>query len=63
MGIQFQPLNKPRVWGPEAMQAHMAWNVEAQHVISQARLQLPQRIPEASSTRGPSTCMALAAKD
>ena len=62
MGTQFQRLTTPRAWGPEAVQAHKAWNLEAQHVVSQAGLQLTQRIPEASSTRGPLTCVTLAAK-
>ena len=31
----------------------MALNPEAHHAVSQARLHLPERIPEASSTRGP----------
>ena len=44
------------------MQADSAWNLEAHHVVSQARLQLPERIPEASSTRGPITCVALQTK-
>ena len=32
--------------GPEAVQAHVAWNVSAHHVNSQAWLQMPERIPE-----------------
>ena len=44
---QFQRLKTPRAWGPEAVQAHAAWNMEAHHVVSQAWLQLPERIPEA----------------
>ena len=48
------------------MQTHSAWNLEAleaHHVISQAQLQLPERIPEAFPNRGPLTYLALAAKD
>ena len=63
MGTQFQRLTTQGAWGPEAVQAHLAWNLEAQHVVSQARLQLPEWIEEASSTRAPITCVALAAKD
>ena len=63
MGTQFQRLTAARAWGPEAVQAHTAWNLEAHHAVSQAGLHLPKRIPEASSTRGPSKCVALAAKD
>ena len=62
MGTQFHRLTTPRSWGTEAVQLHSAWNLEAQHVVSQARLQLPERIPEASSTRGPITCVALQTK-
>ena len=40
MGTQFQRLTTPRAWGPEAVQADSARNLEAHHVISQARLQL-----------------------
>ena len=47
MGTQFQCLKTRRAWGPEAVQAHVAWNLEAHHVVSQAWLQLPERIPEA----------------
>ena len=47
----------------KVVQAALAWNQEAHHVISQARLQLPERIPESSSTRGQSTCVTLAVKD
>ena len=63
MGTQMQRLTTPRALGPEALQADSAWNLEAHHVVSQARLQLPVSIPEASSTRGESTCVTLAAKD
>ena len=63
MGNQFQRLTTPRNWGPEAVHTHLVWNLEAYHVISQARLQLPERTPEAFSTTGRSTCVALAAKD
>ena len=40
MGTQFQRLTASRAWGPEAVQADSARNLEAHHVISQARLQL-----------------------
>ena len=63
MGTQFQRLTTPGAWGPEAVQAHLAWNLEAHHVVSQARLQLPERNAEASSTRGPIMCVALADTD
>ena len=63
MGTQFQQLTTPRAWDGEAVQAASSWNLEAHHVVSQARLQLTKRIPEASSTRGPITCVALADKD
>ena len=52
MGTQFQHLTAARAWDP-AVQSHMALNPEAHHAVSQARLHLPERIPEASSTRGP----------
>ena len=45
------------------MQADSAWNLEGHRVVSQARLHVPDRIPEASSTTGRSKCVALAAKD
>ena len=38
------------------MQAQSAWNLEAQNVVSQYGLHLPQRIPEAFSTRGHRLC-------
>ena len=63
MGTQFQRLRTPLARGPEVVQADSAWNLEAHQVVSQAPLQLPKRIPEASSTRGRSTCVGLAAKD
>ena len=63
MGMQFQRLRTPGAWGLEAVQADSAWNLEAHHVVSQAQLQPSERISEASSTRGRSTCVALAAKD
>ena len=53
MGTQFQRLTAARAWDPEAVQCHTALNPEAHHAVSQARLHLPERIPEASSTRGP----------
>ena len=62
MGTQFYRLTSPRAWGPDVVQADSAWNLEAHHVVSPARLQLPERIPEASSARGQSTCVALVAK-
>ena len=46
MGAQFQRLTKPCDLGPEAVQAHLAWNLEYHHVVSQTQLQLPERIPE-----------------
>ena len=62
MGNQLHRLTTPRAWGPDVVQADSAWNLEAHHVVSPARLQLPERIPEASSARGQSTCVALVAK-
>ena len=62
MGTQFQGLTASRAWGPEALQADSARNLEAQHVVSQAGTQLPKWIPEASSTTGGTTYVALAAK-
>ena len=49
--------------GSRSMQAESPWNLEAHHVLSQARLQLPERIQEASSTTGKTTGVALAAKE
>ena len=63
MGTQFQRLTKPRAWGPEEVQTHVSWNLEAHHVIFQEGMQLHKRNPEASLTGGPSTSVALAAKD
>ena len=63
MGTQFQSLTTPRAWDPEAVQTDSAWKLEAHHVVSQARLQLPERILEASSTTGGTTLVALAAKE
>ena len=63
MGTQFQRLTASRTWGPEAVQADSAWNLEAHHVVSEAWVQQCERIPEASSTRGLSKFVALAAKD
>ena len=40
MGTQFQRLTASRAWGPEAVQADSARNLEAHRVVSQARLQL-----------------------
>ena len=62
METQFQRLTTPRTLGPEAVQADSAGNLEAHHVVSQARLHLPWRIPESTSTRVPITCVALGAK-
>ena len=62
MGTQCQRLRTPLARGPEAVQADSAWNLEAHHVVSLAPLQLPERILEASSSRGRSTCVALAEK-
>ena len=45
MGTQFQRLTASRAWGPEAVQADSARHLEAYHVISQARLQLPGGLP------------------
>ena len=45
------------------MQDDSGWNLEAHHGVSQAWLHLPERILEASTTRGLSTCEALAAKE
>ena len=42
MGTQFQRLTASRPWGPETMQADSARQLEAHHVVSQARLQLPR---------------------
>ena len=42
MGTQFQRLTASRAWGPEAVQADSARNLEAHHVVSLARLQLPR---------------------
>ena len=63
MGTQFQRLKTPRALGPEAVQADLAWNLEAHHVVSQAGLHLPEKFPETSSSRGPITCVALEATD
>ena len=58
MVTQLQRLRTPGAWVPEALQADSAWILESHHVVSQARLQWPERIPEASWTRGPITCVA-----
>ena len=63
MGTQFQRLTTPHAWSTEAVQVDSACNLEAHHVVSQAWLQLPERIPEASSRRGQSKCLDLAAKN
>lgn len=59
MGSQYQHLTPPHAWGPEAVQAHSAWNLDAQLVISHGGLKLLERIPEPSSMRGTSTCVAV----
>ena len=54
MGTQFQGLIASRSWGPEAVQAESARNLEAQHVVSKAPLQLPrgfQRPPRPGAYR------------
>ena len=43
MGTQFQRLTASRAWSPEAVQSEFARNVEAHHVCSLARLQLPRK--------------------
>ena len=53
MGTQFQRLTTPRAWGPEAVQAQSARNLEFPHFLSLAQLKLGKRLPESSSTRGP----------
>ena len=63
MGTQFQRLTASRAWRPEVVEADSAWKLEAHHVVSHARLHLPERIPEVSSTRGRSKFVAVAAKD
>ena len=42
MGTQFQRLTASHAWGPEAVQADSARNLEAHHVVSHVRLQLPR---------------------
>ena len=42
MGTQLKCLTAPRAWDPEAVQADSARNLEAHHVVSHARLQLPR---------------------
>ena len=42
MGTQFQRLRASSTWGPKVVQADSARNLEAHHVVSQARLQLPR---------------------
>ena len=58
METQSQRMLTPRAWCSEAVQAHSGWNMEGQYVVSQAQLQLPERIPEASLTRGTSNYVA-----
>ena len=62
MGTQFQRLTTPHAWSTEAVQVDSACNLEAHHVVSQAWLHLPERIQEASTTRGRWTCAALQTK-
>ena len=52
MVTQFQRLKTRRAWGPEAVHADLAWNLESHHVVFDARLQLPKRIPDVPSTTG-----------
>ena len=59
MGTQLHHLTTPRPWGAQAVQAHSAWNLDAQLVISHVGLKLLERIPEPSSMRGTSTCVAV----
>ena len=42
MGTQLKRLTAPRAWDPEAVQTDSARNLEAHHVVSHARLQLPR---------------------
>ena len=51
MGTQYQRLTKPHAWGTQAVQTHSAWTLEVHHVVSQARLKMPEMIPKASPTR------------
>ena len=41
MGTQFQRLIASRAWGPEAVQADSARNVEAHHIVFQAGCSSP----------------------
>ena len=59
MGTQLHHLTTPRPWGAQAVQSHSAWNLDAQLVISHVGLKLLERIPEPSSMRGTSTCVAV----
>ena len=63
MGTQFQRLTASRAWGPEAVQADSHGSWELTIAVFKALLQLPESIPEVSSTRGGLTCVALAAKE
>ena len=51
MGTQFQRLTASRAWGPDAVQPDSARNLEAHHVVSQARLQLPSGLRRPPRTR------------
>ena len=62
---QFQRVTPPRAWGPEAVQAHSAWNLEAHSMcFPRPGCSCPRgfRRPPRPG-RGPSTCVALAAED
>ena len=41
MGTQIQRLTASRTWGPEAVQAESARNLEAHHIVSQAGCRSP----------------------
>ena len=60
MGTEFQRLTAPHDWSPEGVQTDSAWNLEAHHVVSQARLQLPRGFRR-PPTRGGSKCVAMGA--
>ena len=51
MGTQFQRRTASPAWGPEAVQADSARNLEAHHVVSRARLQLPRGFRRPPRTR------------
>ena len=56
MGTQFQRLTASHAWGPEAVQADSARNLEAHHVVSQARLPLPRGLRRPPRPRRNSMC-------